>query len=115
MADPSMRPNESNKNIITGPNKPQLTQNGTWGFGMFGAVFPTNLNGPLGSLYRPLPNNVEYPNISNGPEYNAKTYNGPSYNQDSFRGISGFSFNNFGTDVSGSREQQVILYIEPGI
>lgn len=124
-----MRPNEIGKNIQVSPTR--LVQNGAWGFGMSSALFPPNMNGPLGSMFRPLPNNDEFPNVPNGPEYNAKTFNGPSYNQKSFEaisgtngtegnmgnlgGISGYSFNKFGTNVSGSNDNQIILFIEPSI
>jgi hypothetical protein len=57
--------------------------NGTWGYGMSGAFFPENLNGPLGYLNAPLPNVINYP-VMPGPQYNSPYGNFPSYNQDFF-------------------------------
>jgi hypothetical protein len=65
------------------------SNNGTWGFGMYGAFYPVSMNGPLGYINRPLPNNNEFPMTLVSPAYNARDYNGPAYNQDSFRNIGG--------------------------
>lgn len=66
------------------------TNNGTWGFGMFGAFFPENMNGPLGYQFNPLPNDNEAHVLLNGPQYNSKDGNFPAYNADHFRSLSGY-------------------------
>jgi hypothetical protein len=68
--------------------------NGTWGFGMYGAFFPNSLNGPFGSVMYPMPNDNQAHALLQGPSYNAKQGNYPAYNANYFQGLSGPSGNN---------------------
>ncbi len=106
----------NNSNSLIGPSGQIVgSNNGSWGFGMYGASFPVNMNGPLGSFYRPLPNNVDEPTLLNGPKYNAKRYNGPDYNQQAFVSISGYTFDKFAQDVPDINTDTTILFIKPSI
>lgn len=77
-------------NNVTGRN------NGTWGIGMrFAGIVPPNMNGPIGSVFRPLPLNVDLPTgevLEKKPYYNSPLMNTPAYNESSFVGISGTQF-----------------------
>ena len=82
--------------------------NGTWGFGMFGGLIPTNMNGPLGYPKYPLPinqsaminsaknpdnrlNGINLASVNTwGPNYNSQFGNFPSYNEKSFEKVSGY-------------------------
>lgn len=68
--------------------------NGTWGFGMYGAFFPNSLNGPFGSVMHPMPNDNQSHALMQGPVYNAKQGNYPAYNADYFQSLGGPSGNN---------------------
>jgi hypothetical protein len=72
------------------------SNNGTFGCGMGrGSLFPPSMNGPIGYINFPLPQNISYPAIINGgPKYNAPGWNGPSYNEPAFRSIMGYSNGN---------------------
>ncbi len=85
--------------ILTVPEYNQLrtlrgTNNGTWGFGMYGAFFPNSLNGPFGSVMHPMPNDNQSHALMQGPSYNAKQGNYPAYNSNYFQSLGGPSGNN---------------------
>jgi hypothetical protein len=64
--------------------------NGTFGYGMGrGCLFPPSMNGPLGYMNYPLPQNISFPATLNSPKYNAQGWNGPSYNESAFSSIMG--------------------------
>lgn len=83
------------KNVdINNPGKIWIkgSNNGTWGYGMTGGLFPTDMSGPFGSRGYPIPINVDYPALLYGnPNYNSMVRNAPAYNEDSFNKISGYT------------------------
>ena len=108
--------NENSAKNIRGQN------NGTFGFGMFGGLFPKSMNGPFGSMNYPLPQ-VSNLKVSQSPYYNSKYFNGPDYNQQSFSEISGYTFDTKGTakkinqvpnkNYSGINDDTSVLIIKP--
>ena len=63
-------------------------QNGTFGFGFRGGMFPSVLNGPFGSVDFPLPN-TEQKMVSQGPKFNSAYGQYPKYNEETFLWRSG--------------------------
>ncbi len=81
-------------NVNTNPKSTAFikgSNNGTWGFGMSGGLFPIGMNGPFGYLGYPIPINQEAKALFNGPQYNSAYHNGPAYNEESFSRIRGYN------------------------
>ncbi len=74
------------------PNGLKEISNGTYGFGYSGGMFPKFMNGPFGTIDRPLPNTQEKMAIFDGPKYNSMLGQFPSYNEDTFIARSRYSF-----------------------
>ncbi len=53
--------NSNSRTVPTFPITVKGSNNGTFGFGMVGALFPESMNGPFGQVSKPMPNNQEFP------------------------------------------------------
>jgi hypothetical protein len=94
--------------------------NGTFGFGFSGALFPVSLNGPFGYINMPIPNTEEKSVLLNGgPKYNSPTMNAPYYNQQSFIDLSrhkdpepsGFNLSKFSSEQDTPDSMFSMLYV----
>jgi hypothetical protein len=52
--------------------------NGTFGFGMYGAMFPQSMNGPFGTNNSPIPIDQQFP-VQISPLYNSPYDNMPAF------------------------------------
>jgi hypothetical protein len=74
------------------------SNNGTWGFGMYGALYSASMNGPFGNRGLPLPNDNVSSTMTVNPAYNSKLGNFPKYNEKQFVELSGYDLGtNFGS------------------